>query len=329
MTEQTIMKDEVVILDAAKPERLARLTPFLPDRFTLSAAASLDPADRLTAIRRARYAITGDVAVSGEMMRAGAEAGLVAVHKWGVGYDNIDIETARAVGVRVLRTTGSNAVQVAETTLGLMLALQRSLLRGHLGMLDGHWGKGDIGPTTFMLTGRTIGLVGLGPIGQQVARFLVPFGCRVLYTKPTPLAQEDEQALGVTHVPLDTLLAEADIVSLHCALTDSTRRLIDARALSLMKDGAVLVNTARGGIADERAVADALDTGKLRAAAFDVFETEPLPPGSPLVGRRNVIVTPHIASQGAEGFPKTVARMFRNLELLAEGKLPPEQDIVV
>jgi phosphoglycerate dehydrogenase-like enzyme len=263
------------------------------------------------------------------MMTEGAKAGLKAVHKWGVGYDNIDIETAREAGVRVLRTTGSNAVPVAETAVALMLALQRSIVAGHTDMQEGKWSKWEVGPRTYMLTGKTVGLIGLGHIGKNVARMLQGFGCRLLYYKPRPLSQDEARALGVTHTPLDRLLAEADVVSLHCNLTPETSSLIDAGSLAAMKDGALLINTARGGIVDENAVADAIESGRLRGAAFDVFEIEPTPPDHRLIGLPGVIVTPHIASQAVDNFAGAVTRMIDNLAMLADGQEPPEGDVVV
>jgi phosphoglycerate dehydrogenase-like enzyme len=227
-----------------------------------------------------------------------------------------------------LRTTGSNARPVAETAVALILALQRSIVTGHEGMRRGEWLKGTVGPRTFLLTGKTVGLVGLGYIGKNVARLLSGFDCTVLYTKPNRLPAEEEAELGVTFAPLSRIIAESDVLSLHCALTEETANLIDADTLRAMKDGSILVNTARGGIVDEHALADALEAGKLRGAAVDVFEIEPTPPGHRLVGLPTVIATPHIASQAADNFGKTVSRMFENVRLVATGETPPEIDIV-
>ncbi len=323
------MPDNIVILDPLTPDRLARVAALVPDRFTLEAAASREPADQLAAIARATFAITGDLPVTAEMMVEGARAGLKAVHKWGVGYDNIDTDKAQDVGIRILRTTGSNAVPVAETAVALMLALQRSIVAGHTDMLAGKWSKWEVGPRTFMLSGKTVGLIGLGHIGKNVARMLQGFGCRLLYAKPDPLSDDEAEALGVTHAPLETLLASSDIVSLHCTLTPETSSLIDAARLQAMKDGALLINTARGGIVDEDSVADAVENGKLRGAAFDVFEIEPAPSDHRLIGLPGVIVTPHIASQAVDNFARTVTRMIDNLSMLADGGQPPEGDVVV
>ena len=322
------MDHTIVVLDPISEAQQERLRAYLPEGFRLTVAPSRDEADQVEAMRHGDFAITADVPVTEAMMRAGHAAGMKGVHKWGVGVDNVDVAAAKALGLWVMRTTGSNARAVAETTVGLMLALQRSIVIGHEGMRRGEWLKGAVGPRTLLLTGKTIGLVGLGYIGKNVARMLAGFDCQVLYTKPTPLPRDVEADLGVTHASLDRIIAESDILSLHCALTEATRGLIDAKAMAAMKNGALLVNTARGGIVDEDALADALESGKLRGAAVDVFEVEPTPPGHRLLALPTVIATPHMASQAADNFGKTVSRMFENIRTAAIGDTPPDIDVV-
>ncbi|MEM6848327.1 MAG: 2-hydroxyacid dehydrogenase [Pseudomonadota bacterium] len=323
------MPDTIVLLDPLTPERLDKFVALVPAHFSVRTAASRDRADQLEAVKDAKFLITADMPVDPEMMQAGRDAALVAVHKWGVGYDNIATDVAAELGIKVMRTTGSNALPVAETALALMLALQRGLLAGHLGMQAGEWGKWTVGPHCQTLTGKTVGLIGLGYIGKRTAGLLRSFECRVLYAKPNPLSAEEESKLGVERVPVDALIAQSDVISLHCALTADTANLINPESISTMKDGALLVNTARGGIACEQAVADALHAGKLRGAAFDVFDVEPTPPDNPLLSAPNAIVTPHIASQAADNYAKTVNRMMANLTAVARGLAPPPLDVVV
>ena len=323
------MPETIVFLDPLSPHMMERLAAHVPPRFTLTTTASRDAADQLAAVEAADFAITGDVPCTAEMMRRGAAARLKAVHKWGVGYDNIDVAAAREAGIRVLRTTGSNAVPVAETALGLMLALNRRIVEGHQGVSAGEWPKNVVGPRTFMLSGKTVGLVGLGYIGKALARLLTGFGCTVVYAKPTPLTGEEEAALNVRHVPLAELLARSDVVSLHCALTPETRGLLGPEELAAMKRGAILINTARGGIVDEAGLADAIESGHIAGAGLDVFDVEPAEPGNRLVGMRGVVATPHIAAQAADNFARTVTRMFANLAHVADGTSVPELDVVV
>ncbi len=316
----------LVMLDPGGPERAERVRPYLPAGWDISVAASRAAGDQEAALRNAQFAITGDVPVTASMM---AVPGLKAVHKWGVGYDNIDLDGARAHGVRVLRTTGSNAVSVAETTLGLILALCRNLVRGHAGIERGEWRKGELSPTSMTLSGKTVGVVGLGYIGKALARLLRGFGCTILYSKRTPLSEAEEEALGVQFAPLDELLRTSDVVTLNCELNGSTRNLIDARALSLMKPEALLVNAARGGVLVEADLAAALRAGHLRGAAVDVFETEPIPADNPLIGIDRVILTPHVGAISADGFVRSVTRMMENLKAIEDGRPPREIDVLV
>ncbi|WP_422037258.1 2-hydroxyacid dehydrogenase [Roseibium sp.] len=316
----------LVILDPVSEDRLKRFAGYLPDDWFLANAVSRAPADQTAALEGASFAITADVPVTADMM---AVPGLRAVHKWGVGYDNIDCDAAKAHGVRVLRTTGSNAVSVAETALGLILALNRNLVRGHTAVLGGHWLKSELGATSMRLSGKTVGIVGLGHVGKALARLLGGFGCDILYCGRTRQDAETETALGVRFTSFEDLLARADVVSLNCSLTDDTRGMINARTLALMKTGALLVNVARGGIVVEADLADALTSGHLRGAASDVYMEEPVPVDNPLIGLETAINTPHIAAVSADTFEPTVKRMIGNLLALHEGREPPDRDVVV
>ncbi|PTE19890.1 3-phosphoglycerate dehydrogenase, partial [Cereibacter changlensis JA139] len=255
--------------------------------------------------------------------------GLKAVHKWGVGYDGIDLEAASRHGVRVLRTTGSNAVAVAETTLGLILAVNRNLVRGHVGIGSGEWLKGALAPNSMKLSGRTVGIVGMGYIGKALVRLLRGFGCTVLYTKRSPLAAEEEAELGIRFAALPDLLAAADVVTLNCELNASTRNLIGRDELALMKPDAILINAARGGVLDEQALADAIRENRLRGAGIDVFAAEPITPDNPLLGFDRVVLTPHIAAISADSFATSLTRMMENLQAIDRGAAPRDIDILV
>lgn len=322
------MTVKIALLDPTSPERLARIAAFLPEGMEIATAASRDPADQMGTAHGATYIISGDLPVQAEMLRAGAGT-LKAVHKWGVGYDRIDCNTAAELGIRVLRTTGSNAAAVAETALAMMLALQRNILRGHMAVIAGGWPKGELGASSLLLSGKTVGIIGFGHIGKHLARLLAPFGCRVLYNKRTPLDSREEQGLGARYAPLDDLLAKSDIVSLHCDLNDQSRDMIDAAALARMRPGSLLINLARGGVVVEDALADALERGHLRGAALDVFATEPVERGNRLVGMPQVIVTPHLGAMAADNFDQTVQRMIDNLMAIHRGDEPPALDVIV
>jgi phosphoglycerate dehydrogenase-like enzyme len=320
------MTETIVVLDPLAPDRADRLRALLPPGFVLTHATERGDAHLSRVIADAEFAISGQVAVSGTVLRAARR--LKLLHKWGVGVDNFDLDAARALGIKVARTTGSNAVPVAEFTIGLILASLRNIAHAHAGLQGGRW-RDPVPREAFTLSGKTVGIVGFGAIGRTVARLLAGFGCRILYAKPTPLAPDEEALLGARHALLADLLAQADIVSLHCPLTPATAGMIDAAALARMKRGAILVNVARGGVVVESDLARALRDGTIHAAAADVYETEPLPPDSPLLGIPGLTTTPHLAAIAADNFEPTVRRMFANIARASRGEPIPEGDIVV
>lgn len=301
---------------------------FLPPGFALSHGVEPGEEHMKAIVRDADFAISGQVAVSGAVLRAATR--LKVLHKWGVGVDNLDLETARRLGIRVARTTGSNALPVAEFTLGLMLSALRFVAFSHHRMTAGHWrDPGGLPGQTFLLSGKTVGLVGFGYIGKSVARLLAGFGCRILYAKRTPLEPDEAAACAAAHVPLAELLAASDVVSLHCPLTAETANLIDRAALTRMKRTAVLINVARGGVVAEADLAWALREKIIGGAAMDVFAIEPLPADSELRGLDALVLTPHLAAATSDTFEKNVRWMFDNFARFARGEPLPERDVVV
>jgi glyoxylate reductase len=220
---------------------------------------------------------------------------LRVVSSCSVGLDHVDLVAAAARGIPVGHTPGVLTETTADLAFALLLAAARRVTEADRFVRDGAWTAArHWEPDLFLgrdVHGATLGIVGLGAIGRALARRGAGFGMRVL-----GWSRSAREVPGVTRVPLEALLAESDFVSLHVALTDETRGLIDARALARMKPGAVLVNTTRGGVVDEAALAAALRDGRLAGAALDVFEREPLPAGSPLVELPNLVLTPHIGS---------------------------------
>lgn len=321
------MTETIVLLDMTAPERAEKLRAFLPPGFVLTHGTARGDEHMKQIIAEADYAISGQVAVSGDVLRAAKK--LKLLHKWGVGYDNLDIAAAKELGIRVARTTGSNAVPVAEFAIGLMFSSLRFLAHGHAELKKGKWITGNIPGDTFMLSGKTVGIVGFGAIGKNVAKMLKGFGCTILYNKRQPLPADEEAVLGVSYATIPELLERADIVSLHCPMTPETANLIDAAAFRAMKKTAILVNVARGGVVDEVALVEALRAKEIAGAAMDVFSVEPLPPDSELLTLDNLVVTPHLAAMASDNFAPTVKRMFDNILLCSRGEAVPERDIVV
>ncbi len=206
----------------------------------------------------------------------------------GTGTDNVDLEAATRHGVVVTNTPGASTVSVAELTFALMFAAARRVALADRTIRAGNWRHVE----GIELRGKTLGVVGLGAIGQEVASIARAFGMKVVAWSLTPDAERARQ-VGATLVGFEELLRASDIVSLHLRASPRTAGLIGARELAMMKPGAILVNTARGALVDEHALVDALTSGRLGAAGLDTFLQEPLLPESPLVGVENVVLSPH------------------------------------
>jgi phosphoglycerate dehydrogenase-like enzyme len=226
------------------------------------------------------------------------------------------VPAATGHGILVTETGGSPQSAV-ELTIGLMLAVVRRIPQEERALRGGAWQTG-VGTE---LAGKTLGVIGLGRIGSRVAAFGQLMGMRLLAWGPT-LTADRARAAGATHVPLETLLAESDVVTLHPRLSDLTRGLLTARHLALMKPTAYLVNTARGPIVDEAALVDALRHGRIAGAALDVFDVEPLPAGHPLPALDNVVVTPHIGFVTRETYDILFREAVDNIAAYLDGKLP-------
>jgi phosphoglycerate dehydrogenase-like enzyme len=249
---------------------------------------------------------------SGEMIAAAPQLRLI--QKIGVGVNTIDLEAAKARNIAVCNLPCTNARAVAEMTLALMLAVLRRLPRFDAAMRRGAWLDPELQDGIGELGGRTVGLVGYGAIPRLLAPVLIALGCRVIYASRSSQAQ----ALGERRT-LDALLSEADVISLHLPLTQETDNLIDAAALARMQAGAVLINTARGGLVDQVALTEALANGRLAGAGLDVFVHEPHDVSEALFRLPNVVLTPHIAWLTTGTFDRSFALAAENCRRLRVG----------
>jgi glyoxylate reductase len=256
----------------------------------------------------------------------GRSARLRVVANVAVGVDNIDLVACRARGVVVTNTPGVLTEATADLAFGLLLCAARRIGEGERLVRQGLFTGWT--PTLLLGTrvhGATLGIVGLGRIGQAVARRARGFGMRVLYAQPRPLAPDLERALGACHVAIPELFVRSDMVSLHCPLTEETRGLVSAERLATMKPGSVLVNTARGPCVDEVALAESLLRGPLAAAALDVFDDEPRV--NPALARLpNVVLTPHIGSADRATREAMAGMAVRSVIEVLEGR-PPENRV--
>jgi glyoxylate reductase len=245
------------------------------------------------------------------------------VSQMAVGYDNIDVDAATRLGVLVTNTPGVLTEATADMAFALLLAQARRLPEGLRAINQGTWG--DWQPWFLLgrdLSGKTLGIVGLGEIGKAVARRAMGFGMRVIYTS-RQRKPEVEAALGVAWRELPVLLAESDYVSLHMALNDDTRAMIGPAELAQMKPDGVLINTARGGVVDQAALVQALREGRIGGAGLDVFESEPLARDHPLLEFDHVVVAPHLGSATVETRTRMSDLAVDNLLAFFRGERPP------
>jgi len=238
---------------------------------------------------------------------AAAGPNLKVISRYGTGTDRVDIPAATARGIKVTTTPGANAVAVAELALGLMFGLARNIPAMDRAVRRGDWPRNH----GMELTGKTLGIVGVGAIGKALAQRAQ--GLSMATAGYDPMVPDDAMtAIGITPLPLPELIATCDVISLHVPIMDSTRHMIDAAAIASMKPGALLINTARGGLIDEEAAYEALKSGQLGGLALDAYEVEP-PKGSPLFEFDNVIATPHTGAHTDEAIQKMVDAAVKNL----------------
>jgi D-3-phosphoglycerate dehydrogenase / 2-oxoglutarate reductase len=302
----------VVVADAIAPEGLAVLgaharLEFLAGQSPAALRAAL--ADAAALLVRSETRVTADLFDAAPRLRV--------IGRAGSGVDTIDVAAATARGVVVVNAPGGNAVAAAEHTLALLLALARRVTVADAAIKRGEWGRSRFLGTE--LTGKTLGLVGLGRVGAEVGRRAAGLDMRVLVYDPY-VPDEHIRRSGFEVVELDALLGAADVVSLHVPLTDATRGILDRRRLALLRDGAFVVNCARGGLVDEAALLAGLESGHLGGAALDVFATEPPDPDDPLPRHPRVVATPHLGASTVEAQVNVAAQVAQEVLSVLQGK---------
>jgi D-3-phosphoglycerate dehydrogenase len=258
--------------------------------------------------------VRSDTRITEEVMAAAGR--LKVVGRAGAGVDNIDVAAATRRGVVVMNAPGENTISAAEHTMSMLLALARRIPHADRSMRAGRWERGKfVGVELF---GKTLGVLGLGKVGREVAARGRVFGMDVIGYDPV-LSEEVALRLGVTLLPTEEIFTRADFITVHVPLTKETRHLIGREQLGRCRDGVRLVNVARGGVIDEAALLEALNSGKVAGAALDVFESEP-PTGNPLIGLDSVILTPHLGASTREAQEKVAERIAIQIaEYLKEG----------
>ncbi len=238
------------------------------------------------------------------------------------GYDDVDIEAARRARVPVANNGGANAISVAEHAIMLMLAVSRRVIWQHNNVAGGRWRGNGPAPRMYEMHDKTLGIVGLGTIGKKVARLAKAFGMRVQYYDIARLPEHEEDALGVKFRLFGELLRSSDVVSLHVPLNESTRHMIDEAALGLLKPEAIVVNTSRGPVIDEKALTRTLADRRIFGAGLDVFDREPPPPDNPLFRLDNVLLTSHFAGPTWDNHVARFRNAFDNVQRVHRGETP-------
>ncbi|MDB5848462.1 MAG: dehydrogenase [Rhodoferax sp.] len=321
------MSHIVACMDVWVPAVQAVVQQAAPPEFELRFARSYDEAEQMALVAPAEFLLTGLAPVSEAMLRHATRVRMV--QKWGIGIDSIDVAAMRRMGIPLMIAAGSNAAPVAELAIALMLGVYRRLPYVNRALREGRFPMSEMRETCFQISGKTVGLVGFGNIGRMLARRLRGFDARLIYFDARPADAETERALGATYAPLAEVLAQSDIVSLHAPLTPETARMINATSIASMKDGAVLINTARGGLVDEAALYAALVSGKLRGAGLDAFDPEPPSRDNPLLTLDQVVATPHAGGGVFDNVAQVARHTLGNIQRFLRGEAIPQQDVII
>jgi phosphoglycerate dehydrogenase-like enzyme len=305
--------------DGARTIRALELAPTDLDWGVVSPEAP--EAEQTEALVDAVAVITNGLSITTEMLEKMPNMKLLQVMS--AGFDSLDVPAIREMGIEVCNNSPAIARSVAEHTIGMMMMVYKRLPQGIDGVKAGTWQKpaksGEFGKL-YEISGRTVGIVGLGNIGTWVAKMLKGFGTTTLYTDVREFPAEKERELNVTRVSMDELLDRSDIVTVHVPLSSSTRGLMGRREFSAMKSDAIFINTCRGPVQNEAELIDALNAGEIMGAGLDVTEIEPTPLDTPLLNMDNVVLTPHLAGSSQERVDRALLFSFENSRRALNGE---------
>lgn len=318
---------EIAFLTPVMPEVRAAIAACAHEGQRLHFAESEARREQLALVRTAEVIVSAGSPVDATLIAGSGKVRLI--QKWGIGVDKIDLDAARARGIPVAITAGASAGPVAEHALALMLAVYRRLPLADRQVRAGTWQPAQLRVACRQISGKTIGLLGFGNIARMLTHRLRGFDVEILYHDVRRADAVTERGFGARHVAFDALLERSDILSLHLPLTEESRAIMNAAAFARMRQGAVLINTARGGLVDEAALLDALVGGRLAGAGLDTFATEPLPADHPLLALDQVVVTPHSAGSVFDNIPNIAGHVLDNIARFARGEPLPPADIIV
>ena len=315
----------VACIDVWAPEVQEMVRAHAPENFVCSFAKEDDEEDRIRLVRDCDFILGAKI--TRRLLEHAPSVKLV--QRWGIGVDSVDLDACREMKIPVAITTGANASVVAEFAVMMILAVYRRLTFADAELRKGNWVKPILRATCRQVRGKEIGIYGFGAIGRQVARKLSGFDAQVSYFDINRADSSVERSLGVTYRPAEELLERSDVLTIHAPLTPVTRNLINKASIAHMKDGAVVVNTARGGIVNEEDLCDAIESGKLFGAGLDGFEPEPPTADNPLFSLAETVVAPHAAGSAFDNVPNVARHAFGNMMRVLRGEPLPPADVIV
>lgn len=305
--------EKVLIIGPFNDAMKNALKGSLADKFELKFITGRDEYD---ALADADYVILRTLNLTGEDMKLMDKVKLI--QRWGAGYDTVDIEAAGEKGIPVAVCFGVNSTPVAEMTLAHILAAYRNLVPLTAGIKDGRWEREDYAKCSHTINGKIVGIIGIGSIGRKVAGLCRAFGARIFYYDAYPLTKETEEELRVTYCPLDELWGKCDIISLHVPLLESTEKMVNCKTIAKMKDGALIVNTAREELVDLPALKEALISGKICAAGIDAIENTTVS-DKLFDGVDNIVLTPHLGGNTADDVIQMANRCGQQITVVSKG----------
>jgi len=311
----------VVFLHGLHPRIVEAIISFNPAGFTTTVVDGKSAEDQqVEAVKDADFIMAFRAKLTERILRSAKKARLVQILS--AGYDSINLKLLRELGIPCANNGGANSRAVADHAVLAMLSLYRRLMAADRAVREGRWSAAIDGMNTFEMANKVVGVLGFGNIGQKVARRVQAFDAIVQYYDKFPLSPERERELKVKRVSLEDLFRTSDVITCHAPLTRDTRHIVNRERLSMMKPTAVIINTSRGPVVDEVALADALQQKRIAGAGLDVFEKEPVDPGNPLLRLDNVVVTPHSAGTTWDTWFRRAEFAYQNMKRVWEGEPP-------
>jgi len=310
-----------VFLTGLKQPIIDEVVSYLPRGYSIEVLDKSSSEDQqIDGVEDADFLLCYGLDPSDQVIRAAAKCRLVQL--LAAGYDRMNLSLLKELEIPCSNNGGANSWAVSDHAVLLILAIYKQLLASNKATREGRWSEPITGQNTFEMSGKLVGILGIGNIGKQVAKRVQGFDAKAQYYDIYPLDDETNEKLDLTSVSLDEIFETSDIVSCHTPLTTDTHHIVNAERLASMKTSAILINTSRGPVVDELALIEALQKKTIAAAGLDVFEQEPVDPGNPLLKMDNVIATPHMAGTTSDTWARRAQFGFDNIERVGKGQSP-------